>query len=276
MKTKYLLASMLMATTLLLASCGDDGHPVIPKMKKITKIACAQEGTPFSWNMDISYNQDGDLYRLLYSSTGTDSDDANYSELYQYSGNAITVTRFIGTVPDINRTYTRSGDVITKEKEMSGSQTENDYVYSYRGRELASIKQTTRSPQTGTTTIPYAFTWENPGNMTLFVYNNTTQLKLTYGSLVHPENYPLKAMKTVDLTDKSFLDPVNLLFSATSYYLPEQAQLVEVLSGSIQATYTFDYQTTGDYITDMTMTVSDQTHGMRTFKYTFTYGYDPN
>lgn len=275
MKTKYVLASMLMATTLLLASCGDDDHPIIPKMKKITKIACTQEGTSASWNMDISY-QNGDLYRLLYSSSGMESDDTNYSELYQYSGNTITVTRFIGTVPDINRTYTCSGSVITKEEEKSDSQTENDYVYSYRGKELISIKQTIRNSLTETTTIPYAFTWETPGNMALFVYNNTTQLRFTYGSSVHPENFPLKAMKTVDLTDKSFLDPVNLFFSATSYNLPVQAQLVEVLSGTIQATYTFDYTTTGDYITDMTMTVTDHTHGMRTFKYTFTYGYDPN
>lgn len=274
MRMKYVFATMLVATTLLFTNCGDDDHPVIPKMKKITRIACTQEGTSASWNMDISYNQDGDLYRILYSSAGMDEKD--YSELYQYSGNTITETRFVGTVPDINRTYTYSGSVVTAEEEMADLQTVNEYKYTYQGKELTSIVQTTENKETGVTTIPYKFNWENIGNMTLFVYNNTTQLKFTYGSMIHPENFPLKAMKTVDLTDKRFLDPVNLLFNATSYYLPEKAQLVEAPTATIQTIYTFEYETTGDYVTAMTMTVTDQAHGLRTYKYTFSYGYDPN
>ncbi|WP_106827929.1 DUF5032 domain-containing protein [Parabacteroides pacaensis] len=279
MKMKYMVA-ILLATTVLATSCGDDDHPYIPEKKKITGISCKQEGTDYSWDMKIKYDQDGNLYRVTYASSlakDTTVDAPDFSELYQYNGNTITVTRFIETIPDINRTYTCSGSIITREEEGTISEAlSNIYQYTYRGKELTAATQTTQTPSTGTTTIPYNFTWDNNGNMTEFTYNNTTRLQFTYGAEVHPENFPLKALKSVDLTDRRFLDPINLLYNATPRNLPVEAKIIILPAGTITTTYTFKYNTIGEYITGMTMSVTGPSQVTRTYTYIFTYDYDPN
>lgn len=281
---KYVFAFLSGIVLLSATGCGDDDHPAPPKMKKVTQIGCTQTGSTYAWNMNIRYDQDGNLYRVVYDFTPAQNAAAvaeNYSELYQYNGNDITVTRFIETIPDINRTYSCSGSadnrVVNREEEgrISDGVT-NTYQYTYRGRTLVSIAQSLKNQVTGTTVIPYVFTWSGQGDMTEFTYNNTTKLQFTYGTQLHPENFPLRAMKSTDLTHRSFVDPVNLLFNANSRYLPTQAREVDVLSGAAKATYAFTYSTIGDYVTGMTMTVSADGDQTRTYTYTFAYDYDPN
>lgn len=281
MKLKYVFAFLSGIVLLSATGCGDDDHPATPKMKKVTRISCTQDGSTYAWNMDIRYDQDGNLYRIVYDFTpaqGAGNEAENYSELYQYNNRDITVTRFIETIPDINRTYTCSGSVVTREEEgrISDGVT-NTYQYTYRGKNLVSIAQSLKNPSIGTTVVPYVFTWSAQGDMTEFTYNNTTKLQFTYRTQLHPENFPLRAMKSIDLTDRSFVDPVNLLFNANSRYLPVQAVEVDALSGVTTLIYTFTYTTIGDYVTGMTMTVADPGgNHSRTYTYTFAYEYDPN
>lgn len=282
MKMKYVFASLLGSLLLAATGCGDDDHPVVPKMKKVTQIGCRLEGSVKAWDMNIRYDQDGNLYRVVYNSTpaeNTPSESENFSELYQYNDNnrSITVTRFVETIPDINRTYTCSGQVVSREEEgrISDGVT-STYQYTYRGKTLVSIEQELKNSVTGATKIPYAFNWSAQGDMTEMTYNNTTKLQFVYGTLLHPDNFPLRAMKSTDLTERSFVDPVNLLFNANSRYLPIQVKEMDVLTGTTKATYTFTYDTVADYVTGMTMTVAKAQQTEQTYTYTFTYNYDPN
>lgn len=279
MKMNFIFGSLLLASSLCLAGCGDDNEPQIPAMGKVTAITCTETGTSNTWTMRIDYEPNADnLYKVFYSRTGNVQEE--YSEVYQFAGNSATVTRFIGTDPNTDRVYTLSGSAITREEigPMASTANNSTYTYSYIGRELTAIQQTI--PES--TPLPYDFKWDKTGNMIEFTYNNVTRLHFDYsGKDLHPENFPLKAAKSPDLTDKSFIDPINLLLNATSRYLPVRAEESELGVGNnvgnnrLVKSYTFQYNWVGNYVTKMTMTVKDASDATRTFVYTFAYDYTP-
>lgn len=275
MKTKHVWSALLLAAVIGLPACGSDDEPVEPELTKITGIECREEGTSNSWKMKIEYEATRDnLYKTTFRSV-TDGVEKSYSDLYQYNNNTITVTRFVGTDPDINRTYICSGDVIVEEQTNSGnsSVTGSGYAYKYVGRELTLMTQTIQ----GIPPVVFNYTWDATGNMTELVYSNN-KVRFVYDNLTEqPANFPFKAMKSADLTDKSLLDPVNLLFSATSRYLPVSAEEIEVGIGEQVGNnktvkrYSFVYSHVGKYITRMVLTVNNGTDAARTYIYTFAY-----
>lgn len=198
--------------------------------------------------------------------------------MYLYNNNAITVTRFVGTDPDIHRTYVCSGDVITKEQTGPGNPAAgSEYSYQYVGRELTSMTQTVQ----GIPPVVFNYTWNATGNMTELVYSHN-KVRFVYDDTnEQPANFPFKAMKSADLTDKSLLDPVNLLFSATSRYLPVSAEEIEVGIGEQAGnnktvkTYSFVYSRLGKYITGMVLTVKNGNAAAQKYVYSFAYNYTP-
>lgn len=275
MKIKHVWNAFLLAVILGLSACGSDDDPVEPELTKITGIECREEGTSNSWKMKIEYDSTNDnLYKTTFNSV-TDGVEKSYSELYAYNNNTITVTRFVGTDPDINRTYVCSGDVIVEERTNSGNSSTggSGYTYKYLGRELTSMTQTIQ----GIPPVVFNYTWDATGNMTELVYSNN-KVRFVYDDLTEqPANFPFKAMKSADLTDKSLLEPVNLLFSATSRYLPGSAEEIEVGIGEqvgnnkTVKTYSFVYSRVGKYVTRMVLTVKNEAGAVRRYVYSFAY-----
>lgn len=279
MTLKHVWSAFLCAAVLGLPACGNDDDRIEPELMKITRIECREEGSSNSWSMQIEYEAARDnLYKTTFKSV-IDGVEKSYSDLYVYNNNTITVTRIVGTDPDINRTYVCSGDVITREQTGSGSSSAagSEYSYQYVGRELTSMTQTIQ----GIPPVVFNYTWDATGNMTELVYGNN-KVRFVYNNVTEqPANFPFKAMKSADLTDKSLLDPVNLLFSATSRYLPGSAEEIEVGIGEqvgnnkVVKTYSFVYNRLGKYITGMTLTVKNGSGTAETYIYSFMYDYTP-
>lgn len=280
MRINYLLGGLLLAAIpFIFTGCGDDEKPRIPKLKKITQITCTQEdGTSTLWNMNISYTKEGNLEKVVYQSQDkvTIPEVPAYTDLYQYKSGSISVIRTVGSDAGWYKEYTRSGDVITAETELLPLG-DNIYRYAYKNSYL---REMSRTIVNSNVTIPYVYTWEN-GNLKDFTYNNITRLNFEYDNIViipQPYNFPLRAIKSVNVLDKNFLDPVNLMFNVNNHSLPKSATEVDVLTNKTIAEYTFDYGTIGEYITSMSIAViynsGDKTPA--TYKYSFTYNFDPN
>lgn len=278
MKMNNILGSLLL-TAILFAGCSDDEKPSVPKLKKITQITCTQEdGTSILWNMNISYTQDGDLYKVVFLSQDKVNipEVPSYTDLYQYKSGSISVIRTVGTDAGWYKEYTRSGNVISAETEYLANG-DNSYAYAYKSSYL---REMSRRIVDLNVIIPYAYIWEN-GNLKNFTYNNVTRLNFEYDNTVinpQPSNFPLRAVKSVNVLDQDFLDPINLMFNANNRLLPKSATEVDILSNKTVAEYTFGYDNIGEYITSMSIKVV-YNNGDKipvTYNYSFTYNFDPN
>lgn len=278
MKMNNILGSLLL-TAILFTGCSDDEKPSIPKLKKITQITCTQEdGTSILWNMNISYTQDGDLYKVVFLSQDKVNipEVPSYTDLYQYKSGSISVIRTVGADAGWYKEYTRNGNVISAETEYLANG-DNSYVYAYKNSYL---REMSRKIVDLNVTIPYAYIWEN-GNLKNFTYNNVTRLNFEYDNTVinpQPSNFPFRAIKSVNVLDQDFLDPINLMFNANNRLLPKSATEVDILSNKTVAEYIFDYDNIGEYITSMSIKVV-YNNGDKipvTYNYSFTYNFDPN
>lgn len=278
---KYVYLLLVMTLTGLL-SCGDDDKPVIPELKKLTKIVCNKAGdqTPL-FSVAISYSSDGKLSSMQFA--GGD----NLS--FVYLDNKFKVTN----LNNVNETaeYVMSGNVIidmsiSKANPYASSEVyESDkYSYEYEKANLKYATWTTRWPKEegGYEERTYkrgdVYTWEN-GNVTLFTQDKN-EMRYEYDTRLAPKNFPLRVIPSFEPVGFQIVSPINLLYGNQSRYLPKRSYSYSVPGvGENMAEYTYSYNVIGDYVVGMTILekinpIGGKEKEENTYEYSFTYDFE--
>lgn len=281
---KYLYLLMAIVTVGF-SSCGDDDEPEVPKLRRLTKVTCTKNGSAF-FSADITYDQTGNISRII-----TDK----YTDNYIYVGNTISVNgvKTDGSNPSgnsfIHTVFTLDGDVISKREEKAENKYANNEVYTselyafgYSRYQLETASQTIQWPKTDGKGYEnqyldkaIRYVWENRNVISYRHF--LEEMKYEYTTELRPENFPFRVINTLQPTTFEVMSPLNFKYSKMNYNLVHRAYWYSLNDPlSICAEYSFNYITTSEYITGMTVkekinAVNGTQAEENTYEYTFLY-----
>ncbi len=247
-------------------SCGDDDDkPVIdpPVVNKLTKVTCAKNGIP-AFTFRVTYNQDGQITNIVR--------DGTYTDIFSYTADKISVNSFSsegGASPVFKKRieYKTSGGgiIFSDHYQLNPYMTNVEYLsdtynYMYNRNVLVRSqwieaywpKEDGSGYDSREMLETNDYTWEN-GNITRYK-NGTKEMAFRYKNEQHPESFPFRIINTFNPTGHETVNPLNFLFGNGNQNLIETAEwyiLPDV--NNVCAKYIFSYNTTGDYVTSMTI-----------------------
>jgi len=291
---KYI--SLFFALWVALTSCGkddDDKKQEIPQLNKLTKVTCIKSNSPSSvpeFVLTVTYNQDRQIAKITHD--GKDTDIFTYNNTSQLIVNSFASENSASPTLAKKMNYLLSGGGIVKSEEHLHNTYKSDeeylaniYSFSYNRNNLAGCSwdeanwpkedgsgyENRKIMETG------SYTWEN-NNMVLYK-KGTKEMAFTYKSELQSETFPLHFVNTFHPIAVNTVSPLNFYFGNRNRNLVETISIYELPDVSnLHAKYAFSYNTTGEYVTGMTVTeeifpAGEQTATTNTYSYSFEYNY---
>ncbi|MDR0430272.1 MAG: DUF5032 domain-containing protein [Tannerellaceae bacterium] len=285
--------SLLIALSIGLTSCGkdDDGKkPALPTLNRLTKVTCTKNNASYPQHvLTITYNQNGLVSDIVR--------DGKYTDIFTFDTDRMIVNSFTaeGTsspvlTKKVNYQLSQGGiiksEIYLKNQHKNNEEYLSD-VYSFlynRSNLITSSWDETHWPKTDGTGYEnravmetFTYTWED-GNLINYK-SGTKEMTFTYKNEFHPETFPLRFVNTFDFTVESIVTPLNFFLGNRNRKLVETAYwyiLPDV--ENIHAKYSFSYNSTGEYITGMTVTeeifpINGATAQNNTYVYSLEYNY---
>ena len=266
-------------------ACGDD-EIIAPTLNRLTKVTCLEVGKDNPICLaTITYNDpDGRINSIRV--TGEKSGEW----MFVYADGKLVVTSVQST--STMTEYGLSGEVIVSRKiskenpQLSHAMyVSDDFSYHYSGSKLAYTSWVTTWPVSGggydsRTYAEYErYSWEN-NNIVLFAQSqDAREMRYEYGAQLRPANFPLRVVGSYNPVGFEVVSPLNLLYGQAGQYLPTRAYTYAVPNVSqVLAEYTYNYVSTGDYITQMSIeqknySSAGELEGTKQYVYTFEYNY---
>ncbi|WP_280744150.1 MULTISPECIES: DUF5032 domain-containing protein [unclassified Parabacteroides] len=272
-----------------LTSCGDDDKTEVIPLNKLTKITCTKNNASSpEFVLSVTYNQAGEVANIAW--------DNQFTDIFSFSNNQLVVNRFTSVTASASLyqkyEYGLSGGGIVSCSEYQNNPYRNNeeylsnlYNYTYSKNNMMSSpwvkavwpKTDGSGYESRNDMETNYYTWED-NNLTYYK-NGTKEMAFTYKSDLHPENFPLRIVNTFSPTGQASVSPLNFYFgnlnrnlieTATWYVLPDV--------NTPYAKYTFSYNTTGEYITGMTIAeeiypVNGTSAENNQYTYTLEYSY---
>lgn len=274
---------LLIIMTIGLLSCGDDDKLVIPELNKLTKVVCYKNGNTEAnavFSVNINYTNDGNISSMQFAN--------GQKAIFVYVDRKFTVTN-VGESNE-RAEYIMTGNVIgekyiQKDNPYMNNEvyTSNEYIYNYSGSNLVGASRIMRWPKEGETGYETqkfdkeeAYTWEN-GNVSLFTQEKK-RIEYKYSTALASRNFPWRVIPSFNPIGFDVVSPINLLYGNQNRNLPVSAYCYSISDeDSSTANYTYNFASTGEYITGMTIhektTSANGVIEENDYEYIFTYNY---
>lgn len=287
---KYICLFLTVLMGLNSCSKDDDKQQEIPQLNKLTKVTCIKNNSASpEFVLTITYNQGQKIADI--------TQEGKYTHVFTYNANQLIVNSFAAAstaspvlVKKMN--YVLSGGGIVKSEEHLKNSYKNDeeylaniYSYSYNRNNLTgcSWDEANWPKEDGTgydnrkSLETSTYTWEN-NNISLYK-KGTKEMAFTYKNELQSETFPLLFVNTFNPTIPDVVSPLNFSFGNRNRNLVETVYTYELPDvGNLHTKYTFTYNTTGEYVTGMSVTeevfpASGQAAETNTYSYSFEYNY---